>query len=1595
MSAMPTPDEANKTDMNRHCTARRLRYESLEGRRLLATDMPNAISGIVYIDEDSDGVLSAADVRIEGAQVQLLQRTTEVVDGDPINTDVVIDETLTNADGFYCFDDLDPSANYVIRQTRQVVGQRELSEVISRPFSILVQHIDFFESSQVATDFSTIEFGSLPFTSFVSDADEVIGSERDMFATAIEGDVSLASSGGRLSFNVQDGSIGDFMVQWDGTDGDEENGLGLGGVDLAKGSENAGIYLRGVAELPNIGVSVRLYSGGQVISSIRQGLPTVDAGQIFWSFAEGFQTPTDGDAIDAIELLIQPNPTSSPGWIDDIGVITPRVRNIRNTLTADLEITKTDNRSTAVPGTDIQYVITARNNGPEDIAGAKLTDLFTDEFSMVRFESEAFDGATGNTSSGDGDIEDTLDLPVGSSVIYVVAATLTPDSTGEVTNVATISVPDNFTDPDESNNSATDTNALEPEFTINLDSTSRVGALLPGDTVDYEFVVANEGPSVARRVRVTSDVSELIKNVVFTSQADVGASGNTGAGDNGFEDELTLTPGASVTYQIMGELAAGATGDLVVSSVTAATLQSGQNGDIVVAEQTATETSVIQQSGDLAIFQTNDVDILVPGEEAVYTIVAKNNGANDVENVVIENVFAAELTQASYVSAVTAGTVTGNTTAGSGNIVDTVSMSAGSEITYTATVIVAPRATGVVTNVSTVTGPDDLFDENPDDNVAAVTEDVQPLGELSIDSRVVTGLVVPGMPITYEVRVSKTGPSTANGAIVAVELANVISNITYTSEATSGVVGNTSGEGTPADTLQLREESEVIYTVTGLLSPDAIDIVESIATVTAPDDFLEINHDDNLSQTTVTPNPRHDVVVTHTTPTEFATFGGKAAYRIVVRNDGPSRARGVSVLDTFPTTLKDVQYQSTAVNGAIGNADGSGNIAQTLDLPVGASVTYNVTAQIRKLGNTRLNNRATAILQNDQVDPEPANNSAVASIEVSTGLVTRQVVVGDMNGDSFDDAVVVHEYSGSRNDRQGTIGILISDQSGGLQLRNLIRVGDRPQSVAIGDFNKDGRNDLVVARVGYGSSSSGSGSSGSGSSSNSLLVLRNIGRGRYSRSTILADDGPIYVATGDLDNDGDTDIAAANFRSDTVSIIRSHGNGTFAPPINIVAGEQPVGIAIGNFNADNHNDIAVANAGSGTIAIYSGPFYSGEFPSREFNVGRAPSAVIAADIDQDGRDDLAVADYSSDTAFVYYGNGNGSFTPPGRRSRLRLPGRSQPRSLVANDFDGDGTIDIAVAQSAAEGVSMFYGRGERSFAAGQTVMARPGPESVAAIASTLVATSFVRPGGVHLYSDGDNGTIQPVQAPSNRFVMQEVSVEPVMRSPGLLPNPSGVVENSSAIRRAEKPFAVADDSFVATNAEHLFDVTANDWILDKEGSHLRLMPGSRTVGKVAVANGMVQYTAPEGFVGHDVFVYEIADSAGNIGSARVTVDVAAPIWQPATSIDSVTNIVPVGNSSVASGYRPFAFAIHDDRFTVHANEETFQFDVQSNDRAQSKRIWIESQSGPGLATIATDGTLMFHRGGFDAADTTVVIYSVEDESGQIGAARIEITMADE
>jgi hypothetical protein len=194
---------------------------------------------------------------------------------------------------------------------------------------------------------------------------------------------------------------------------------------------------------------------------------------------------------------------------------------------------------------------------------------------------------------------------------------------------------------------------------------------------------------------------------------------------------------------------------------------------------------------------------------------------------------------------------------------------------------------------------------------------------------------------------------------------------------------------------------------------------------------------------------------------------------------------------------------------------------------------------------------------------------------------------------------------------------------------------------------------------------------------------------------------PSGVALGDFDQDGQLDFAVSNqVLLGTVSVFFGRGSSFQPGGVFATGGEFCVALASGDFNGDGKPDLAVANTcingecrnGSVTIELNQG---DGTFAATAtYDTGVSPEAIAAGDLNNDGKIDLVVTNGSTNSISILLGNDNGTFTPG---MAVKLHNRVEPSGITLADMDGDGALDLVVAENVTSQVAISLGNGDGTF----------------------------------------------------------------------------------------------------------------------------------------------------------------------------------------------------------------------------------------------------------------------------------------------------------
>ncbi|CAF1444338.1 unnamed protein product [Rotaria magnacalcarata] len=268
-----------------------------------------------------------------------------------------------------------------------------------------------------------------------------------------------------------------------------------------------------------------------------------------------------------------------------------------------------------------------------------------------------------------------------------------------------------------------------------------------------------------------------------------------------------------------------------------------------------------------------------------------------------------------------------------------------------------------------------------------------------------------------------------------------------------------------------------------------------------------------------------------------------------------------------------------------------------------------------------------------------------------------------MNNDTILD-IAASNYGDAKSD----IGILYGLGNGTFLAPKLYSTGSNVivTSIAIADFDNDGRNDVVATNA----------------NKNTICILLRDKTEPFGEQVTFSsgnNSNPYAVVVSDFNNDNKLDIAVANSQANNIGIFLGYGNGSFANQYKYDTGARsiPIAIATGDFNNDKQVDTVVANSNKNTICIFLG-YGNGNFTLLKCystGLGSEPSFIFVGDLNKNNQTDLVVTNKGINNLLVLYGVGNGTFATPILYS---LGYDSSHVSAAIGDFNDDSWLDIVV-----------------------------------------------------------------------------------------------------------------------------------------------------------------------------------------------------------------------------------------------------------------------------------------------------------------------------
>jgi uncharacterized repeat protein (TIGR01451 family)/fimbrial isopeptide formation D2 family protein len=650
-------------------------------------------------------------------------------------------------------------------------------------------------------------------------------------------------------------------------------------------------------------------------------------------------------------------------FVNEAAVTSPNDANPQNNsdqdtdvldATPDLTITKTDGVTTTSDGEQLTYTLTIGNVGDQDATGVLVRDQVPEGTSYVS-------SSAGGTVALGVVSWPLFSLGAGAEVTRTITVEvddpLAPGISSILNSAGAIDDGTNGPDPDQSDNTDIDFDLVAPDLVLTKDDGTQTRS--PGEEYTYTLDVENVG----------GDATGVVVTDVLPATLEFVSAGNGGTynGDTrtvtwpAFDMASGTEVSRSVTVRLVDPVPFGTTEIVNEAAVT----DDGSNGaDPTPEDNEDSDTDEVDSTLDLAITKTDGETEVGPGDSLTYTLTVTNEGDEDSEDAVVTDTLPNGLI---FVSASNGGTHAGGTSTGGGTVTwpafDLVGGGATTERTVSVTVAdPVPAGVDSVTNAASVDAPgdeDDSNDEATDEDVVDATPD---LTVTKTDGQE-TALV--GETLTYVLTVGNVGDQDATGVLVTDLLPEGTSFVSASDGGTAAA-----GEVT-WPTFSLASGASTTRTVTVTVDdPLPAETVELVNSTTVDDDRAngedptpEDNTDTDTDQTGA------DLSVAKTNGQTETTPGEAVSYTITVSNAGPETVDEVVLTETLPTSLEDVEYETSE-----GTFDPTTGSWTGLTLAPGEQVLLVVRGTVAEDALGTITNAVT-VDHPQHADPDPSDNS--------------------------------------------------------------------------------------------------------------------------------------------------------------------------------------------------------------------------------------------------------------------------------------------------------------------------------------------------------------------------------------------------------------------------------------------------------------------------------------------------------------------------------------------------------------------------------------------------------------------------------------------
>jgi hypothetical protein len=233
-----------------------------------------------------------------------------------------------------------------------------------------------------------------------------------------------------------------------------------------------------------------------------------------------------------------------------------------------------------------------------------------------------------------------------------------------------------------------------------------------------------------------------------------------------------------------------------------------------------------------------------------------------------------------------------------------------------------------------------------------------------------------------------------------------------------------------------------------------------------------------------------------------------------------------------------------------------------------------------------------------------------SAADISVGAMPGHVALGDVNGDGRTDIACQVTYYPEPSFYTQEVRLLLGQGGGAFAPPTVVTTSPSPDALALGDLDRDGALDMVVAQDAPGGG---------------VLLLKGRGDGTF-RSPILVTYGAgqhnAHLALADMNGDGFLDVVRSNSIDDSVHVLMGWGGWATWEGRSYPAGGNCAFVSVLDFDGDGWRDVLCANPGRDSVSLLKGDAYGWLSAPSSFGVRTGVHELAVFDVNADGRPDI-------------------------------------------------------------------------------------------------------------------------------------------------------------------------------------------------------------------------------------------------------------------------------------------------------------------------------------------------------------------------------------